>query len=197
MSRRGTAGEDLDNDQTAAATGARLWEHGAVGRVNVLGAGGLGMRSWDVEELPCSREVVLALAFGEETVVTNAMETGREDVDEKAANEVVGSERHHLDACGSIDAVVLPLEGDAVVDGDEAAVGDGDAMGITRHVAQHLLGVPERLLGVDGPIGVAQGRQIGGKRIGIGEACVITKELQAPGPVRGEELFQTQSAEQS
>jgi hypothetical protein len=64
MSRRGTAGEDLDNDQTAAATGARLWEHGAVGRVNVLGAGGLGMRSWDVEELPCSREVVLALAFG-------------------------------------------------------------------------------------------------------------------------------------
>jgi hypothetical protein len=41
---------------------------------------------------------VLALAFGEETVVTDAMETGREHVDEKAADELAGSERHHLDA---------------------------------------------------------------------------------------------------
>jgi hypothetical protein len=83
-----------------------------------------------VEQLPRSRGVVLALAFGEEPVVTDAMETGREHVDEKAADELAGSERHHLDACGSFDAVVLLLEGDAVVDGDEAAVGDGDAMGV-------------------------------------------------------------------
>ena len=153
MSRRGAADEDLNNDQTAAATGARLWEDVAVGGVDVLGAGGFGLRSRDVEQLPRSREVMLALAFGEETVVTDAMETGREHVDEKAADELAGSERHHLDACGSVDAVVLPLEGDAVVDGDEAAVGNGDAMGVTRHIAQHLLGATERLLGVDDPIG--------------------------------------------
>ena len=196
MSRRATASEDLDNDQTTAATGTWLWEHVAVCSVNVFGAGGFGLRSWHVEQLPCSRELVLALAFGEETVVTDAMETGREHVDEKAADELVGSERHDLDACGSVEAVVLPLEGDAAVDGDEAAVGDGDAMSVTRHVAQHLLGATERLLGVDDPIGVAQGRQIGGERVGVGEACVIAKELQAPGLVRGEELFQTQSPEQ-
>jgi len=100
---------------------------------------------------------VLAPAFGEETVVTDAMETGREHVDQKATDELVVSERHHLDACGSVDAVVLPPEGDAAVDGEEAAVGDGDAVGVTRHVAQHLLGSAERLLGVDDPIGVAQG----------------------------------------
>ena len=80
MSRRGTAGEDLNDDQTTATTGARLWEDVAVGSVNVLG-GGFGLWSWHVEQLPCSREVVLALAFGEETVVTDAMETGREHVD--------------------------------------------------------------------------------------------------------------------
>ena len=129
-----TAGEDLNNDQTAAATGARLWEDVAVGSVDVLGGGGFGLRSWDVEQLPRSREVVLALALGEETVVTDAMETGREHVDEKAADELAGSERHHLDACGSVDAVVLPLEGDAVVDGDEAAVGDGDAMPVAEQM---------------------------------------------------------------
>jgi len=60
-----------------------------------------------------------------------------------------------------------------------------------------LLGTTEGLLGVDDPIGVAQGRQIGGERVGVGEACVIAKELQAPGLVRGEELFQTPSPEQS
>jgi hypothetical protein len=43
---------------------------------------------------------------------------------------------------------------------------------------------------------VAQRRQIRGERVGVGEACVIAKELQAPGLVRGEELLQTQSPEQ-
>ena len=92
MSRRGSAGEDLNNDQTVAATGARLWEDVAVGGVDVLGAGGFGLRSRDVEQLPRSREVMLALAFGEESVVTDAMETGREHVDKKAADELAGSE---------------------------------------------------------------------------------------------------------
>ena len=81
MSRRGTAGEDLNNDQTAAATGARLWEDVAVGSVDVLGAGGFGLRRWHVEQLPRSREVALALAFGEEAIVADAMESGREHVD--------------------------------------------------------------------------------------------------------------------
>src|ERR1700747_1611389 len=89
------------------AKGARLWEDVAVGGVDVLGAGGFGLRSRDVEQLPRSREVVLALAFGEETVVTDAMETGREHVDEKAADELAGGGGDHLDGCGSVDAVVV------------------------------------------------------------------------------------------
>ena len=48
--------------------------------------------------MPRSREVVLALAFGEETVVTDAMETGREHVDKKAADELAGSERLSMTA---------------------------------------------------------------------------------------------------
>src|ERR1700747_1743080 len=106
MFRKATAGEDLNNDQTAAAAGARLWEDVGVGGVDVLGARGFGLRSWHVEQLPRSREVVLALAFGEETVVTDAMETGREHVDEKAADELAGGERHHLGACGAAGAGV-------------------------------------------------------------------------------------------
>jgi hypothetical protein len=35
-----------------------------------------------------------------------------------------------------------------------------------------------RIVTTQSPIGVAQGRQIGGERVGVGEACVIAKELQ-------------------
>ena len=92
--------------------------------------------------------------------------------------------------------IILPAKGNPLaIEVHQALVGDGDAMGVTRHIAQHLLGATERLLGVDDPIGVAQRRQIRGERVRVGEACVIAKELQAPGLVRGEELLQTQSPE--
>jgi hypothetical protein len=39
----------------------------------------------------------------------------------------------------------LPLEGDAVVvDRDQAPVGNGDAVGVAREIAQHFLGATER-----------------------------------------------------
>jgi hypothetical protein len=54
-------------------------------------------------------------------------------VDEEAADELVGSERHLLVSIAALAAVVLPFEGDAcLVNGDQAAVGDGDAVGVTR-----------------------------------------------------------------
>jgi hypothetical protein len=45
------------------------------------------------------------------------MESGGEHVDEKAADELVGREGHHLDACGAVDAVVLPLEAPSSIAG--------------------------------------------------------------------------------
>ena len=44
---------------------------------------------------------------------------------------------HDLVSVGSVGAVILPFEGDAVVvEGDEPAVGDGDAVGVAREVRQ-------------------------------------------------------------
>ena len=77
----------------------------------------------------------------------------RQDVDEEAADELVGGERHDLVAVAALDAVVLPLEGDAVVvERDQAAVGDGDAVGVARQIGQHRLGPAERALGSRRPI---------------------------------------------
>jgi hypothetical protein len=44
----------------------------------------------------------------------------------------------------ALDAVVLPLESDAVlIEGNQAAVGDGNAMGVTRQIGQQGLRLAE------------------------------------------------------
>src|SRR5450631_1995911 len=60
---------------------------------------------------------------------------------QEAADELACIERHHpVVSLGAIKAIVLPLEGDALVVGrDQAAVGDGDAVGVARKIAQDLL----------------------------------------------------------
>jgi hypothetical protein len=56
-----------------------------------------------------------------------------QDMDEEAADELVGRERHDLLPRVAIDAVILVLERDAgAAVGTQAAVGDGDAVGIAR-----------------------------------------------------------------
>ena len=55
-------------------------------------------------------------------------------------------------AAGSLDPIVLDLECDAsLVERDQAAVRDGDAVGIARQIGEHRLGPGEGRLGVDEP----------------------------------------------
>ena len=97
----------------------------------------------------------------------------------------------------ALGAVVLPPEGDAVVvEGDEAAVGDGDAVGVAGEIGEHRLGPGEGPLGVDDPLDLAQRRQIRGEGMALGERRVIAEEVEAAGIVRGRELLQEQPAEQ-
>src|SRR5262249_30914892 len=57
----------------------------------------------------------------------------------------------------SLDAVVLAAEGDAaIVASNETAIGDGDAVGVARQIAQDGLGSRERVFAVDHPLDAAQ-----------------------------------------
>jgi hypothetical protein len=70
-----------------------------------------------------------------------------QDVDQEAADELVGGERHLLVSIAAFDPIVLPLEGNTLlVEGDQAAVGDGDTVGVTRQIGQHRLRSTERTL---------------------------------------------------
>ena len=78
---------------------------------------------------------------------------------EESADELVGAQYHRLPPFGSVDAVVLPAEGDTVVvGGDQTTIGDGDTVAIAGLIAQHLLGPGEGVLGIDDPFDLAQRR---------------------------------------
>jgi hypothetical protein len=62
-------------------------------------------------------------------------------VNEESADELVCGKCHLLVSISALDSVVLPLEGDAVfVECDQAAIGDGNPVGIAREIGQHRLG---------------------------------------------------------
>ncbi|MNL34794.1 hypothetical protein D3C87_1567850 [compost metagenome] len=83
------------------------------------------------------------------------------------------------------------------IHGDEAAVGDGDAMGIAGEIGQDSLGATEGPLGVDDPVGPAQRCQHGGEGIGFGQIGEITMEGEPSRRVKRCETCEEEPAEQA
>src|SRR6516164_6566761 len=92
-SRRAPAREDLNDDHpaTAARTEMREWLWLTVtGSVSVTG----GILWWrHIEQPTRSCEILGAIGVGEEAVVADAMEPAGQDMDQKAADELVDVER--------------------------------------------------------------------------------------------------------
>ena len=88
-------------------------------------AKGHGGRWGRGEELTAARELRVARAVGQETEVANPDEAVGHDVEQEAADELLGLERHDLHAITV--GVVLPAEADdPVVEAEESVVGEGD-----------------------------------------------------------------------
>src|SRR5215813_7794405 len=151
--RLAAAFENLDDDHAAAAAGARAGQD-----ARLIGGSGLGLfmvnDAWgSTEQLACACDVGGAVAAGKQSIVADAVEAFGQDVGEEPANELVGVQCHRLPPVGSVNAVILPAEGDAVVvGGDQTTIGDGDAVGIPGLIAQYLLGPGEGVFGVDDPL---------------------------------------------
>ena len=93
---------------------------------------------------------------GEQSVVTDTMEAVRQYVNEKAADELVRVQCQGLVAIRPLGTIILPLEGDAAfISGEQAAVTDGDPMGVARQIGEHGLRPGERPLGIDHPVDLA------------------------------------------
>ena len=102
----------------------------------------------------------------------DALKAAGQDVQQEAPDELVNIERHAL--WGAAAGVVLPSKTDAaVVESEKAAVGDGDPMGVTAQIGEHLAWPRKRALGVNYPFGAAQRCDEGSEGLGLGEPFQI------------------------
>jgi len=105
----------------------------------------------------CARQgqQLFAEAIGEQAVAADAYETLGQHMQEEAAEEVHAIEGH--DALLSAVNIIAPAEADAIaVEGGDAVVGNGHAVGVAPEIAQDLLRPAEGRLGVDVPLLLAQ-----------------------------------------
>jgi len=136
-------------------------------------------------------------AAGQQAVVANAMEAARQDVNEKAADELGDGKRHRLLATAPLEPIILPFERDGgVSERDQPAVGDGDAMGVARQIGQNGRGATEWSLGIDDPFGLASRREKRRERVARRDIDVASNELQQAGVEGGQEFFEEKTAEQ-
>src|SRR5439155_26410070 len=62
----------------------------------------------DRQQLTAERKLLVTMAVGKETVVTDAMEAVRQSVKQEAPDELEGVESHHLRF--AVTAIILPAE---------------------------------------------------------------------------------------
>ena len=108
----------------------------------------------------------------------DAVEVARQDMEQEAAHELLGGQAHRLAAMRL--AIVLPAETDvAVVDGQQAIVGDRDAVRVAAKVVEDAGGSVEGRLGVDDPVSLAHGLEVAVEGGGLGERCEGAVKPQA------------------
>ncbi|NRP75488.1 hypothetical protein ILFOPFJJ_06411 [Ensifer psoraleae] len=121
--------------------------------------------------------------------MADAVETVGQAVEQEAADELVRCQRHR--ARGIVVAVVAPAEGHAGgVSADEAAVGDGDAMGIAAEIGEHPFGRSERRLGIGDPALLAQRTQRPRQGIAVAKRREGAEETQASGRLRRQQSLE-------
>ena len=104
--------------------------------------------------------------------MTDSVEAARQDVEQEAADELVGAECHDALPVGAVTAIILVAECDAgLVEGEEASVRDGDPVRIPREVGEHRFGAGEGRLGIDDPAFVADRREVTQEGAPVGERC--------------------------
>lgn len=115
------------------------------------------------EQALTERQESRAPAIGQEPERADADKATGQDMEQEAAQELLRTEGHHslLISVG----IILPAETHLVMlEGHDAMVGDGHAMGVTGEIAEHMMRTAKGWLGVNHPVLTEEGTQERAKR---------------------------------
>jgi hypothetical protein len=148
------------------------------------------------QQLAAKGELGFPVAMAQKAVVTDALKTVGEDMEQEAANEFFGFQGHGFLLV--VMPIIFPLEGDlAVLDAKQAVIGDGHAMGVPAEVVEDLCRTAEGWFGIDHPLEVAKRLQVLGKSSGVTESLERREEVQLARVKGGLEMFEEQAPKES
>jgi hypothetical protein len=105
--------------------------------------------------VPAKSQRLTAIAVGEQPEVADLDEATRQNVKQKATDELNRIEAHDLAAV--VVSGVVPLKTHLpVVQVQEPTIGEGNAMSVACQVLEHIVRTSERCLGIDDPFLMAQ-----------------------------------------
>jgi len=114
-------------------------------RCIVSASGGLGQQlgARSGQKPAAESQLISPMTVGQEAEIADALEARRQGVLQETPDELFGGNRHYLLGLLFV-PVVFPGKGDlAVLQRQQAAVGDGHAMGVASEIFQHVLRTTE------------------------------------------------------
>src|ERR1700733_14396301 len=127
----------------------------------------------------------------------DAVKATWQDMEQEASDELVRRERHDALPLGTIAAVVLVAEGDAVlVERNQTPVRDGDPVGIAGEIGEHGLGAGERRFGIDHEPLLPDGSEVTQEQAAVGETRLGAEEGKSPGRVELDQPGEEQAPEE-
>lgn len=152
--QRGEAFSELHSSgPTSRALLERLTGEGLIKRLAVDWQGLIGRSRTgsSAQEGPAEGQLVAAAAIGQESELTEALEATWEHMQQEATDELSSRKSHG--ALLIFAGVVFPTKGKvAVLECEQAMVGDGHAVGVAAQISQDLLWSTKGRLGVDDPL---------------------------------------------
>ena len=131
-----------------------------------------------------ARALFLSRAIGEHARVPDAHEAGGHDMEEKAAEKLLGAEFHDLGDSSS-GVVSVAKAHDAIAHEGQAGIGDGHPVSVATKILQSLFGTAPGRFGIDHPGFGGELLVQGSPRLGLGPRSTF--------PRKGQPLLATQS----
>jgi hypothetical protein len=131
------------------------------------------------EEASAETDTIPPMTIGEKAEVAHAVDAVRKHMKEKAPDKLVRMKTHDLLTVATIATIIFPSEGNVVaISMSDAAVCDGDTMGVPAKIGEHLIRPAEWRLRIDNPFNTASTGKMVGECVAIVEMSELIEELQ-------------------